>query len=74
MLLFQSMRALEFITGHVIYNRAYTYKLQLKTTMVQVALPEQPINFFEQDHQSRQETLRAYCSNMYTLRSGDMTS
>ena len=25
----------EFITGHVIYNPAYTYKFQLKTTMVQ---------------------------------------
>ena len=28
------MRALEFITGHVIYNLAYTYKFQLKTTQV----------------------------------------
>ena len=28
------MRALEFIAGHVIYNPAYTYKLQLKTTLV----------------------------------------
>ena len=27
------MRALEFISGHVIYNPAYTYKFQLKTTM-----------------------------------------
>ena len=26
------MIALEFITGHVIYNPAYTYKFQLKTT------------------------------------------
>ena len=26
------MRALEFITGYVIYNPAYTYKFQLKTT------------------------------------------
>ena len=26
------MRALEIITGHVIYNLAYTYKFQLKTT------------------------------------------
>ena len=26
------MRAVEFITGHVIYNPAYTYKFQLKTT------------------------------------------
>ena len=25
------MRAVEFITGHVIYNPAYTYKFQLKT-------------------------------------------
>ena len=27
------MRALEFITGHVINNPAYTYKFQLKTTI-----------------------------------------
>ena len=26
------MRALKFITGRVIYNPAYTYKFQLKTT------------------------------------------
>ena len=26
------MRALKFITGHMIYNPAYTYKFQLKTT------------------------------------------
>ena len=26
------MRALKFITVHVIYNPAYTYKFQLKTT------------------------------------------
>ena len=28
------MRALESITGHVIYNPTYTYKFQLKTTLV----------------------------------------
>ena len=28
------MRALEFITGNVIYNPAYTYKFQLKTTKI----------------------------------------
>ena len=28
------MRALKFITGHVTYNPAYTYKFQLKTTQV----------------------------------------
>ena len=27
------MRALEFITGHMTYNPAYTYKFQLKTTL-----------------------------------------
>ena len=31
------MRALEFITSHVIYNPAYTYKFQLKTTHVQLS-------------------------------------
>ena len=34
------MRALEFITGHVIYNPAYTYKFQLKTTKYRDALVE----------------------------------
>ena len=29
---FPPMRALKFITGHVTYNPAYTYKFQLKTT------------------------------------------
>ena len=29
------MRALEFLTGHVIYNPAYTYKFKLKTTIVE---------------------------------------
>ena len=28
------MRALEFITGHVIYNPVYTYKFQLKTAYI----------------------------------------
>ena len=28
------MRPLEFMTDHVIYNLAYTYKFQLKTTQV----------------------------------------
>ena len=32
------MRALEIITGHVIYNPAYTYKFQLKTTYYSIAL------------------------------------
>ena len=27
------MRALKFVTDHVIYNPAYTYKFQLKTTL-----------------------------------------
>ena len=28
------MRALDIIIGHVIYNSAYTYKFQLKTTSI----------------------------------------
>ena len=32
------MRALKFITGHVICNLAYTYKFQLKTTVVTYVL------------------------------------
>jgi hypothetical protein len=32
------MRALKFITGHVIYNPAHTYKFQLKTTFELVFL------------------------------------
>ena len=33
------MRALKFITGHVIYNPAYTYKFQLKTTIDHLPSP-----------------------------------
>ena len=32
------MREIEFITGHVIYNPAYTYKFQLKTTIVTTSI------------------------------------
>ena len=32
------MRALEIITGYVIYNPAYTYKFQLKTTYARYAM------------------------------------
>ena len=32
------MRALEFITGHVIYNPAYIYKFQLKTIVEHASL------------------------------------
>ena len=34
------MRALEIITGHVIYNPAYTYKFQLKTTKHEKVIKE----------------------------------
>ena len=46
---FPPIRALKFITGHVIYNLAYTYKFQLKTTLefmklIQLALlMEEPV-------------------------------
>ena len=46
---FPPNRALKFITGHVIYNLAYTYKFQLKTTLefmmlIQLALlMEEPV-------------------------------
>ena len=30
------MGALDFITGHVIYNPAYAYKFQLKTTLINI--------------------------------------
>ena len=33
---FPPMRALEFITGHVIYNQIYNYKFQLKIRIVSV--------------------------------------
>ena len=37
------MRALKFITCHVIYNPAYAYKIQLKTTLVLLFIDEQYI-------------------------------
>ena len=40
----------QFITGHVIYNPAYTYKFQLKTTFVFVIRKnEWPKSFLNQD-------------------------
>ena len=33
-MIFPPMRALEYKTGHVIYNPAYAYKFQLKTTLI----------------------------------------
>ena len=36
------MRALEIVTSHVIYNSAYTYKYQLKTTSMYVGTSNQP--------------------------------
>ena len=30
------MRALEYKTGHMIYNPAYAYKFQLKTTLIYI--------------------------------------
>ena len=32
-----------------------------------VALPKRPINEFKLDHQRRQQTLRAYCPNVFIL-------
>ena len=32
-----------------------------------LVLPKWPINQFEQDQQSRQQVLRAYCPNVYTV-------
>ena len=38
------MRALEFITGHVIYNPAYTYTFHLKTTLGSSQLADHFVN------------------------------
>ena len=35
-----------------------------------VALHKQPINEFKLDHQRRQQALRAYCPNIYTVPKG----
>ena len=44
------MRALEFIIGHVTYNQAYTYKFQLKTTII--------VNFIIQKLKSKHTSLK----------------
>ena len=41
------MRAIKFITGHVIYNPAYTYKFQLKTTIVYLSYVRLAVQCFE---------------------------
>ena len=42
------MRAFEIIKGHVIYNPAYTYKFQLKTTIMSkvLVLESYVLNFY----------------------------
>ena len=40
------MRALEFITGHVIYYPAYTYKFQLKTSLICIKMTSNKTYFF----------------------------
>ena len=46
------MRALKFITGHVIYNPANTYKFQLKTTIdnKSVRIHVQSVHMKEKPH------------------------
>ena len=44
---FPPLRALEFITGHVIYNPAYTYKFQLKTTFAAMINNNEAITYTE---------------------------
>ena len=43
------MRALEFITGHVIYNSAYTYTFHLKITLGSSQLADHFVNEINQD-------------------------
>ena len=42
------MRALKIITGHVIYNPAYNYKFQLKTTKVRWCMDKAKIPYEEE--------------------------
>ena len=51
------MRALEFITGHVIDNPAYTYKFQLKTTIEGLGIFFFLINFQVHQGTLKQEKL-----------------
>ena len=48
------MRALEFMTGHVIYNPAYNYKFQLKTP---IYLDNNPIFRWVNEFQLYRKTL-----------------
>ena len=38
--------------------------------MLHVVLPKRPINEFKLDQQSRQQALKAYCPNIYTVVGG----
>ena len=55
------MRVLKFITGHVIYNPAYTYKFQLKTTQVQI---RPNVGLVQPDHQKDPQHL--LCKEIYS--------
>ena len=52
------MRALKFITGHVIYNPAYTYKFHLKTTLAVIeSWKVCQENFLKKDLHQEQEKI-----------------
>ena len=55
------MRALEFITCHVIYNPAYTYKFQLKTTIYTLHIILTLSEPFSRVHAVRSVKVYIYC-------------
>ena len=62
------MRALEFITGHVIYNPAYTYKFQLKTTtLVFIKFNQQSDGKIIDSRQSNMNYCATYLNSIFFL-------
>ena len=43
----------------------------LRQKLSVLSLPKRPINLFKLDRQSRQQALRAYCHNIYTVHEGN---
>ena len=63
------MRTLEFKTGHVIFTLAYTYKFQLKTTMV----THPSLKVSKTNNQTNKQTIKQTSAYAYSSIEGTLT-
>ena len=54
----------------MVVKRTFPFHFETVFNTVYVVLPKQPINQFKPIQQSRQQALKAYCPNLYTVQQG----